>query len=68
MNAKKCDRCGKLYEKYTGSVELGLSNMVRLMSDGECVCSPTIDFDLCPECMAKAVSFLNEYSYGKGKE
>ena len=68
MNAKKCDRCNKFYEKYTGYVELGLSNMVRLMSDGEHACAPTVDFDLCPECMAKVVSFLNEHSYGKGKE
>ena len=56
-NAKKCDRCDKLYEDYDGIevVEHGDSyNWLRIFT-------PSIKYktyDLCPDCMEKLISFL----------
>ena len=61
-NAKKCDRCEKLYEYYSG---------IELMDGGNCYNwlrlftthgSSYKTYDLCPDCMLKLVGFLNNES------
>lgn len=62
MNAKKCDRCNKFYEAYNPDETLKYSNMLIFAKDyadecgiGYCECR---QFELCPECMAAAVKFM----------
>lgn len=56
--AKKCDRCGKLYECYKG-VEFNKSgfkyNYVRISA-----AISFMDFDLCEPCMTELVNWLKE--------
>lgn len=58
--AKKCDRCGKLYEHYPIGNQSGVFNAIkRVRKDA----SGSIFFeeqstDLCPECMDGLNSFL----------
>ena len=57
--AKKCDRCGKLYEYYpAGSkVEFNGVRRVKIRPDGaQSDCSSNIDF--CPECMSAFDRFM----------
>ena len=57
-NAKKCDRCGKLYEHYNGKpfIDDGSEyNWVRIYTTHG---SAWRDFDLCPDCMTKLIAFL----------
>lgn len=67
MQAKKCDRCGKLYEQYEGSEVFekhGRANAIILIdSDLDNRYWHRKTYDLCPECMAQLVSFISE---GKG--
>ena len=61
MKAKKCDRCGRLYEHYDGreafpksrsnSLELRDTDLKETFWQRDC-------FDLCEDCMAKLESFL----------
>lgn len=66
MEARKCDRCGKLYEKY--HMETGIRgdmrqvNGFRLTFNGEFL-NPFKD--LCPECMA---ALLTWFKNGKERE
>ena len=57
--AKKCDRCGKLYEHYpTG--RKSQTNSIRkcmVLPDGSLYYSEAIH-DLCPECMEEFDKFL----------
>lgn len=65
MDAKKCDRCGLLYEKYTAVEKYIPGNGVHLIvekASGESIVMST--FDLCPKCMAKVFDFL----YNQKKE
>lgn len=71
MLARKCDRCGKLYEQYEGKTnyrELSGANGVKLidvyMSDNGY--DNRKRYDLCPECMAKLVAFLNGGNHDGG--
>lgn len=59
MNAKKCDRCKKLYEDYRDE-ETG-SNAIRLMrrKAGESLLMNEF-FDLCPACMESFKNWLKE--------
>lgn len=60
-DAKKCDRCGKLYEHYDG---------IRVVENDSCyhimrLENDTINtrvYDMCPECMQKLVDFIKEES------
>lgn len=57
--AKKCDRCGKLYESYSEGHK-SQYNALRLIyrnSTGEVVNGSTA-YDLCPECMEKFLTFI----------
>lgn len=62
MRAKKCDRCGKLYEHYDGSKEFKnaeRANAVLLIDrdlDNEYWSRKS--FDLCPNCMRKLEVFI----------
>ena len=56
-NAKKCDRCGRLYEYYEG---------VEVTKGGRKYHALSVEngyvnkwYDLCPVCMTKLVDFIN---------
>lgn len=58
--AKKCDKCGKLYEHYPIGDQAGIFNgikRVRKTDDGR-VNVEERSIDLCPECMDGLNSFL----------
>ena len=58
--AKKCDRCGKLYEHWPISNQLGTHNAIKLIqtiSSGERICERDT-YDLCRECMADFKKFM----------
>lgn len=64
--AKKCDRCGKLYEHYE-KIEhekyVGYNyNAIAFVSvNRRCIKElATTPIDLCPECMSKLIEFLEE--------
>ncbi len=62
MRARKCDRCGKLYESYNGSKEFEATeraNAVILIDrdmDNKYWSRKT--FDLCMDCMRKLEIFI----------
>lgn len=61
MLAKKCDRCGRLYEHYDGQKVFPKSRSNSLsLRDTDCERKFwTRDcFDLCEDCMTKLESFL----------
>lgn len=61
MKAKKCDRCGRLYEHYDGIKAFPnlRSNSIELRdTDIEEKYWQRARFDLCKDCMAKLESFL----------
>lgn len=72
MRAKKCDRCGKLYEHYDGSKEFKnteKANGVYLIDrdlDNEYWSRKSYDF--CPDCMRKFEEFLLGGSVPKADE
>lgn len=61
MNAKKCDRCGKLYEYYSGNENKEKANAIRFL---EAEYGATVykcnSYDLCPECMAELIDWLHK--------
>lgn len=63
--AKKCDRCGKLYEHYPIGNQSGIFNGIKLVRIGE---NGSFDHaknhnDLCPECMEAIKAFLSNDAY-----
>lgn len=63
MNAKKCDRCERFYEPYQPDAALKFSNVLIFAEDfqtdyGESGYYERRQFELCPECMADAVKFM----------
>lgn len=63
MLAKKCDRCGKLYEnyekRYIGAVkEINGIDLIRGSLRGERFYSDT--YDLCPACMESLMLFITD--------
>ena len=59
MLARKCDRCGVLYEFYADFPDGG--NQIGFMKSDErdsARINKTKQYDLCPDCMGKAVRFL----------
>lgn len=50
MNAKKCDRCTKLYENY-GSEDYRANSVRTAFRDNGPSATCIEHFDLCPECM-----------------
>lgn len=60
-NAKKCDRCGKLYEFYNGfSVEEG-GNRYNKFSLYDHWNTVKHEYDLCPDCMLSLVEWIKNY-------
>lgn len=63
-NAKKCDRCGKLYENYEGyEVENGGNkyNILTLLHHWKTV---SRSYDLCPKCMESLIEWITEADNG----
>lgn len=61
MQAKKCDRCGRLYEHYDGGKAFpkSLSNSIGLRdTDIDGKCWKRGHFDLCVSCMVDLEAFL----------
>lgn len=59
MNAKKCDRCKKLYEDYRDEGNRG--NSIRLGFRDVVIGFIGIElFDLCPACMESFKTWLKE--------
>lgn len=59
MNAKKCDRCGILYENYINNDNC--SNAIRISYRKEDFTVVNNDFfDLCPKCMESFERWLKE--------
>lgn len=59
--AKKCDRCGKLYEYYPTGNKLQYNAILRIQRNavGETItCIKTLTTDLCPECMNEFEKFM----------
>lgn len=53
--ARKCDRCGKLYEYHTKNNAI---NRLHITMDG-LITSKDRSFDLCKECMDEFDIFMN---------
>ena len=61
MNAKKCDRCGKLYEKNSGIIPKQLTAIELLNEQKEnryIEISSTPIRDLCPDCCEQLIKWL----------
>lgn len=58
-DAKKCDRCNRLYEIYDGIPvnERGFKYNVLQLYNG----SVHRTYDLCPTCMTQVIAFLNNH-------
>ena len=69
MNAKKCDRCKKLYEEYMGQAKDANDIQLWVHSD-ECYSALGVEqalfiwgsrrIDLCPDCMESFKNWLKE--------
>ncbi|RJW41964.1 hypothetical protein [Anaerobutyricum hallii] len=62
MRAKKCDRCGKLYEHYDGNKKKGTKDANGLLlidRDLDKKYWSRSDYDLCPECMVQLIDFIS---------
>jgi hypothetical protein len=64
VRAKKCDRCGKLFEHYDGSTQFkenGKANGLLLIDrDLDNKYYGRTSYDLCPDCMTELVAFLKK--------
>lgn len=62
-NAKKCDRCGRFYEKRSIDCKTINSNFVKNLEGNllmyEVNSSSGFYFDLCPICFRELMDFLN---------
>ena len=59
-NARKCDRCGKLYEEYNVGYNNKKPNGIQLISlDTSHKYFGYFLMDLCPDCMKKLLDFAN---------
>lgn len=57
--AKKCDRCGKLYEHYPTGNKTEYNAIKRISkSNNGSICSEEHSIDLCPECMSEFDNFM----------
>lgn len=58
MQAKKCDRCEKLYEVYHKQRKCRIFNGVALVNVNNVATILDPAIDLCPECMTEFISWL----------
>ena len=57
--AKKCDRCGKLYEHYPTGSKPQCNAIKRLRkAENGVITFEEISIDLCPECMESFDAFM----------
>lgn len=65
MRARKCDRCGKLYEHFTGlkKNKENANAIITIDKDLEEKYWSRKSYDFCPECMNEFIKFL-----GGGKD
>ena len=64
MKAKKCDRCGKLYEQYNHKTS-SRPNAVKTMNENMNGNYYAADlYDLCPECMNQLNRWLKNEKEG----
>ena len=63
--AKKCDRCGKLYEHYPKGNK-SQSNAIKRVGKAEngAITSEGMSIDLCPECMGAFDTFMINGKFG----
>ena len=61
-DAKKCDRCDRLYEIYDGIpvTEKGFKYRQLRLVAGDSICKT---YDLCPTCMTQIIAFLNNHKH-----
>lgn len=65
--AKKCDRCGKLYEHYPAGRKLQYNAIRRLCKiENNGIISEGVSIDLCPECMEAFDAFMLRGKCGDG--
>lgn len=61
--AMKCDRCGKLYESYSGAKEFRKSGLANALALKDYLNASDFysrgEYDLCPGCMTKLIDFLS---------
>lgn len=59
--AKKCDRCGKMYDQYNVKDSEANPNGIRLLNiDGRQQCFAHKLIDLCPDCMKQLQNWLKD--------
>ena len=59
-NARKCDRCGNLYEEYnTDNDNKSFNAIMTINLDHKRQYYPRKALDLCPECMTKLANWLS---------
>lgn len=65
---KKCDRCEKMYDNYNIHIGALAVNAIKIvsLSNADAYMSPSMDLDLCPECMSELIKFLTDKK-GRGK-
>lgn len=71
MNAKKCDRCGAFYERYTREAQPSDSDKIKkllslkrngfMITQDTGYCSENID--LCPECFEKLLKWIDNKQF-----
>ena len=67
--AKKCDRCGKLYEEYNTEKDSKNTNGIRTLNiDYQRKCYSHKAVDLCPECMASFWIWMENVGKGERDE
>ena len=68
-NARKCDRCGKLYEEYNVGNNNKKPNGIQLISlDTSRKYFGYFLMDLCPDCMAQFQEWLKQQDDKKPEE
>lgn len=66
--AKKCDRCGKLYEPYPTGNKVENNALMRIAKDPDgCIRHKDKSLDLCPECMAEFNNWMIGGKFGDGR-
>lgn len=55
--AKRCDRCGKLYEYYASDNETNAVGLFGVDEDGS-IFNEEEPRDLCPECLREFVTYM----------
>lgn len=57
-SARKCDRCGKLYEYYDKTDMGKINGMAFIVKDDTFGSYRVQDYDLCPDCMGELIKWI----------